>query len=351
YEDVLRTLSRSDYYPDAVAAAETGNLYQIGRVVNVHVTTLLTLFRYTHDLRLLDAVDLAMQAARATLADTNGDGYRNWRWLQDPRNPKWYGDDYHVMDEIMTHGLVAAVAWAYQNNRRLVSPAGIDYGERADFWRRYLKNDFEPKWQARNDVTDYRYLRVDLMHPYLQAIRYYHYMGLITSDNRYTERAEKLAEDLLRELHEVSTDGGPAYVWGMGLRTKGSAVRYIQPTLYANYTVLTMQELALEGMQPFADPEFMPKVARTITNFVIDNGSEDFSLDIGGNRAVAGLDAAPHIADDAAYERATRAHWVIMSYSSLAHYDATGTIAEVNRETFIAMERSRNSPRRIYIPA
>jgi hypothetical protein len=352
YQAVFNTLRRPDYYPNALAAAQTGNLYQLGRVVNVHVTTLLTLFRYTHDLRLLDAVDVPMQAARAVLSDSNGDGYRNWRWLQDPRNPQWYGDDYHVMDEIMTHGLVAAVAWAYQNNRRLDSPGGVDYGERADFWRRYLKNDFEPKWQARNNVSDLRYLRVDLMHPYLQEIRYYHYMGLLTADSGYTQRAERLAEDLREELHEVPTDTGLAYVWGMGLRSKGSAVRYVQPTLYANYTVQTMQDLALEGMAPFADPEFMTEVARTVTSFILDNGSEDFSIDIAGNRAIAGLDPAPHVADDAAYERATRAHWSIMSYSSLAHYDPTGAIAAVNEAVFRAMERSRaTAPQRIYIPA
>ena len=70
YQAVFNTLRRPDYYPNALAAAQTGNLYQIGRVVNVHVTTLLTLFRYTHDLRLLDAVDVPMQASRAVLADT-----------------------------------------------------------------------------------------------------------------------------------------------------------------------------------------------------------------------------------------------------------------------------------------
>lgn len=352
YQDVLDTLNRPDYYPNSIEAALTGDLYQIGRVVNVHVTTLLTLFRYTHDLQLLDAVDLTMQAARSTLSDTNGDGFRNWRWLHDPRNPQWYGDDFHVMDEIMTHGVVAAVAWAYQNNRGLTSPSGIDYGERADFWRRYLKNDFEPKWQARNNVSSLRYLRVDLMHPYMQAIRYYHYMGLITGDSGYTDEAQRLANDLLREIKEVPTASGTAYVWGMGLRSKGSAVRFVQPTLYANYTVQTMQELALEGMAPFADSDFMVKVARTVTTFVLDNGADDFAVDIAGNRSLGGLDPAPFIPNDAAYNRLTRAHWAIMSYAALAHFDSTGAIEETNLAVFRSIERSTQvAPQRIYLPA
>lgn len=352
YQDVLDTLELPNYYPNALAAAETGDLYQLGRVVNVHVTTLLMLLRYTGDLRLLDAVDVPMQAARAALEDTNGDGYRNWRWLHDPRNPQWYGEDFHVMDEVMTHGLVAAVAWAYQTNRRLTSPAGINYGERADFWSRYLRNDFEAKWKSRNGTSGYGYIRVDLMHPYLQSIRYFHYMGLLTSDEGYTRRAQNLALDLLEELREVDTSTGPAYVWGMGLRTKGSAVRFTQPTLYANYTVQTMQELALEGMEPFAEPDFMTKVARMVTTFVFDNGTSDFSIDIAGNTAIQGLEPAPYIPNDAAYDRLTRAHWAIMAYSALAHFDSTGEIASMNLAIFSAIERPSSSvPQRIYIPA
>lgn len=350
YSKMWQALDADNIYPNSVEAAASGDLYQIGRVVNVHVTTLLELLRFTGDLRLLDRVDLSMQAARSQLRDTNNDGYLNWRWLHDPSNQQWYGDDHHAMDEQMTHGLIAAVAWAYQANRDLTSPGGVDYGERADFWLAYLKNDFEPKWREREETGGFDYLYALLMHPYFQTIRYFHYMGLLTGDAGYTTESRKLASAITNEFRVVQTREGPAFVWGEGVRSHDFTVRFLQPTIYASYVVQTAQELALEGMLPFADLTFMTRLARTITGFVIDDGDKSFALDVGGHRPILDLDAAPLLPHDPGFARLTVDQWGIMNFGALAAFDTTGTIARVNREVFDHLEDD-GPPRRIYMPS
>lgn len=350
YDKFWTALEAPNIYPNSRDAAATGDLYQIGRVVNVHVSTVMAVFRATGDLGLLDEIDRTMQVARSTLKDTNGDGYRNWRWLHDPNNPEWYGDDYHTMDEDMTHGLIAAVAWLYQQNRDQASPNGIDYGERADFWLGYLKNDFEPKWRARSATTGYDYLYTELMHPYLQTVRYYHYMGLLTGDPGYAAEAQKLALALESEFLQEPTAGGPAFVWGQGIEGEESYVHYFQPTIYASYTVQTILELAADGMQPFTSPSFLTQLARGITTFVIDDGSSDFAVDVGGQKPFGDLTAAPLLPNDPGYERVTAAQWAIMGFGSLAPYDASGKVAKTNEGVYRAIERGPD-PRRIYLPA
>lgn len=350
YERFWSALRSPNIYPNSLEAAASGDLYQIGRVVNVHVSTVMQVFRITGDLGLLDEIDRTMQVVRSTLKDTNGDGYLNWTWLHDPGNSQWYGDDYHTMDEDMTHGLIAAVAWLYQENRDQVSPNGVDYSERADFWLGYLQNDFEPKWRARSKTTGYDYLYTELMHPYLQTVRYYHYMNLLTGDPGYGTEAQKLADALNSEFLAVPTPNGPAFVWGQGVQGEESYVHYFQPTIYAAYTVQTILELAAEGMQPFTSLPFLTELARGITTFVIDNGATDFAVDVGGQRPFADLAAAPLPPNDPGYERVTRDQWAIMAFGSLAPFDDSGKVADVNAAVYQRLERGV-TPRRIYLPA
>src|SRR5688572_9784432 len=52
-------------YPDPDQAAASGNTYAIGRPLQQHILALMTAFRVTHDLRLLDETDRLMELARA----------------------------------------------------------------------------------------------------------------------------------------------------------------------------------------------------------------------------------------------------------------------------------------------
>lgn len=352
YQRFLFAATSPLQYPDAIGSAASGDLYQLGRIVNVHVSTLLAVYRATGDLRLLDEMDRVMEPARATLRDTNEDGYRNWRWLKDPGNRVWYGDDTHVMDEAMTHGLIAAVAWAYQVNRDVASPMGVPYGERADFWADYLLNDFDPKWRDRDRITTgYDYLFVELMHPHLQRIRYFYYMGLLTGDPGFDAQAKQLADGLLSDFHELHGEAGPALVWSQGVQAVGSYIHYLQPTIYAGYTTQTLYELAIDGLEPFADAVFLEEVAATLAQFVIDNGSRDFAIDVGGNEHVAGFDPAPlYPADPYGFSRMTDEQYAIQAFGLLAPFDDSGTIVEVSRQLYDRLE-DPDAPQRIYAPA
>lgn len=352
YRRLLRAATSPSQYPAAIDSARSGDLYQIGRFVNVHVSTLLAVFRKTGDLRLLDETDRMMQIARATLRDTNGDGYRNWRWLHDPGNGQWYGDDMHIMDEAMTHGLVAAVAWTYQLNRNLLSPTGIDYGERADFWKSYLLDDFEPKWREREGVTSsYDFIHVELMHPYLQLVRYFHYMGLLTGDAGYTTQAEQLTSQMADDFPEVTTERGTARVWGQGVRAANTYIGYLQPMIYAGYTTLAIYELGLEGVAPFADRIFVSQIANALVSFAFDNGADDFAVDVGGNRPIAGFDPAPlYPADPYGFTRMTDEQFAIQAFGLLAPYDDGGSLLDVVRRIYEQLEEP-DDPIRIYAPA
>ena len=350
YERFLAALASPDQYPDAVQAASTGDLYQLGRYVNTHVTTVLMVFRFTGDLHLLDAIDPIMQAARAQLKDYNHDGYLNWRWLADPNNKQWYGDDQHLMGEILTHSLVAAVAWAYQENRNLESPAGIDYGERADFWKNYLKHDFEAKWRKRDGTSGYDYLTGYLMHAYLQEIRYFHYMGLLFGEPGYKVEATKLASALKIDFHAVTTPAGPGYVWMQGVETENTNVKFAQPTIYASNTIQAAEDLALEGMAPFAEGDFMERIANTVSSLVMDNGSKDFAADIAGGKQFPGFVSLPAPPSEDAQSRVTDRVFAIIPLATLAPYDATGRIARISKQVYDTIETGR-VPRRIYLPA
>jgi hypothetical protein len=352
YRRFLYAVESDHQYPNAGGLASSGNLYDLGRFVNVHVSTVLAVFRTTGDLQLLDDVDVVMQRARAALADHDGDGFLNWRWLQNPNNADHYGRDVHVMDETMAHGLVAAVAWAFETNRELDSPSGVDYGDRADFWRSYLVDHFQPKWRARDLEPDgYSYLYNELMHPYLQRLRYAHYMALLTGDDGHRLEAERLADVLRSEFRRVDSELGPAVVWSQGIQGADSYVHYLQPTIYAGYTALTVYELSREGVAPFDESEMLAQISRALAAFVVDNGASDFAADVGGNRAQAGLDPAPLFPEDPwGFARMTDEQYAIQAFGVLEPFDDSGELREIDRTLYEQLEE-RERPQRIYLPA
>jgi hypothetical protein len=193
--------------PEELAAS--GDLYKLGRFLNVYVTSLLTSLRVTGDLALLDEVDRLMEVARGELNDYNADGFLNWRYLNedaDSSSRPFYGDDYHVMDDILTHSMVAAVAAALHENAAF----STRYAEHAAFWTNYLKNDFEAKWRTRNEVpSGFPFLTRDLTHPYAQWIRFHHYMYTLTGEVGYAREAARMAEQVAVFMREVYTLGGP----------------------------------------------------------------------------------------------------------------------------------------------
>ncbi len=307
--------------------AASGDLFSMGRFLNVHITTLLSALRVTKDLALLDEVDRLMEMARAELADTNADGFQNWRYLNETADSSrsFYNDDFHEMDEILTHSMVAAVAYALSEN----APFDRRYEEHAQFWLDYLKNDFEAKWRERNDVPfGLPFISKNLMHPYVQFIRYNLYMYKLTGDTAYYSEANRMADLVLRQVREIYTTGGPAYVWNQRFlpEAEDSKTLSCQPFVYLQYTFQAFQDLAMEGFNVF-DDAFMQRVATSMTALVIEDGYRSFAEDICGGTFQAGF--FPSSGDEGVIY-----HFMNFPYAQIGKWDATGKLLRTTERAY-----------------
>ncbi len=286
HRQLLTTLQRSH---NPTEMAESGDLYAYARPLNDTFVSLLAAFRVTGDPALLDELDRLAELMRAQLSDTNGDGYLNWRWLAVPDSRVHYGQDQHVMDEMMTHAGVAAVAYALDVNRDLKP----EYGAHADFWRDYLVHHFEAKWRERREVPEgFPFLEGEFMHPLAHWLRYLHYRALLTGDSRYQDEADHLTDIFFeQELREVTTPAGPGYVWPHSTTYTDGTEIYLQPTTYTRYVVAAVVDLHLERMGRFADEAVVRAFANSVSSFLV--GPDDLGRDIGGGVSRAGLPAAP----------------------------------------------------------
>ncbi len=346
YDRMIAAMNNPNEEPNPVKTSSTGDSYMIGRYTGADVTTLLTVFRFTGDLRLLDNIDKAMQAARAQLKDYNNDGFLNWRWLEDPSNKQYYGTDYNLLDEIMSAGLVAEVAWAYQENRNLTSPAGINYGERADFWLSYLKQ-WEAKWRQRDNVpTGFPFIEKDIIHARVNLIRYLWYMHRLTGRQDYLDEATRLANEInTHELRPITTPDGPGFVWAEVITANEPQSQWWLDALhYARYTTLVLLDLSYEPFAPFTPTKTLIPIAHTIATKVIDNGATDFAPTIGGSSPIGGLSPATT-------QRTDIIRWGIYSFTFYAAYDTTNKIATTSEQVYNELESDPNNPTRIYIPA
>lgn len=346
YNRFLNALNNPNQYPEINDRAATGDLYQLGRYVANDITTTLTIFRLTGDLRLLDHVDSVMQIARNQLKDYNGDGYPNWRWLFDRNETQYYNNDTHVMDELMTHGMIAQVAWTYHQNQDLPSPTGINYKERADFWTNYLQQ-WEAKWRKRNNKpTGFPFITKNTIHPYLNLIRYHWYTYRLTNNEAYLNEAIRLANDAnTHEFRPITTPNGPGFVFSLGITKHDPQIDYLDPVHYAQYSALILLDLALEPFPTFTPETTLTQLANTIATKVIDNGSRDFAPSIGGTQPIGGL----RMPDDTTRTPATR--WAIYSLSAYSAYDTTNTIHTINQQVYERLENNPNNPTRTAIPA
>ncbi len=313
----------SSFDPEELASS--GDLNDLARKFSNYLTTLITTLRVTKDPAILDEIDRLMEMARAELADYNGDGFRNWRYLSRGNNASLYGDDYFTMEEILTHSVIAAGAAALREN------AALDerYREHAIFWEDYLKNDFEAKWRERNEVpVGFPFLTRNLMHPYVQFIRYHLYMYDLTDDATYYSEAERMAREVTRQVRQVYTSGGPAYVWDQRFLPEADRDDALscQPFIYLRLTFQAFQDLALEGFSIF-DDTFMQYVSTSMTSLVMQDSYRSFAQDICGGRYQAGLKPS-HFDDGITF------HFVNYPYAVVGKWDATGKLERTVRRAY-----------------
>jgi hypothetical protein len=313
-------------------------VYDYGRGLNTHMTTLLHTFRATGDLRILNEIDRLAQIMRSKLKDSSilkkggstyeKDGFLNWLYMRDN---EYKGTDVHEMDDIMTHSMVASVAYAFHVNRDLDSK----YAERATFWTNYLKNHFEAKWRKREGISSgFPFLTKKLTHVYVQWTRYHYFMYKLTGEKGYNDEALKMANVIKNHLEYVGTPVGTTAQWDHGMPSIGGSSHGPQPTNYARYTMQGMVDLKYEGFSIYADPAFMKKVSNTLAYFVLNSK------------------APSAVADDISGSGTTSdSLYAISPYAGMGCWDASGRVADISAQIYKNKESDMSNPKRIFIPA
>ena len=312
YDRLWKAINNPEQYPNATELAQSDDTYTYRGDLQDYNNALLTAFRMTGDLRLLDEVSRLSELMRQELKDEwrdsltgdNGkkDGYLNWVTRYSPKtNRPFIGNDTQMAYDLKAHAHVALFAWAFENNRDLKSPGGYDYAKQADFWEDYLVNHFEAKWRSRNGkATGFPFAEQTGLHTYHSFMKWHHYMGKLTGKSAYTQEAERMADILWQnEFKEVSTQYGTGLVWPRGVLSLGSRENYLHPQDYARYVVEEAIDLHFEGFNRYAHDWTIVKMARTTAAFVLKEGSFEptpytvGSRDIGGGKSRAGIPASP----------------------------------------------------------
>ena len=374
YDRLLVAIENPRQYQNAERTAQSGNMQRYSRVVNMYVTSLLAVFRATGDLRLLDEVDRIAQIMRGELVDHWIDmndsridastDHMRWLWLGS--SSRYYGRDDHVMDSARTHGMIARVAWAFENNRDLESPSGVDYGERADFWKNYLLEHFEPVWRSGSPYTSREWPRPVHSrhgHPFPEIIAYHYYLFKLTGEEVWYENAVSFVDQIYDTIRdedslvaggfvEVETALGSAYVWPHrfpdGAHPNFASTMRAQPTGYSRYVYASMLDLELEGLVRVVEEETVVKMANSLAYFQVDLNGEDivFYSGVTGDQEVGGI---PPASPDG--NTMWDARWAVSPPALFAGWDESGTIRTVNQIVYDTIEDDRDNPRRIFVPA
>lgn len=377
-----------------VAVAERDNSYHFGRDVYQFSHALLLGLRSTGDLRFLDEVDVVMEALRGELRDgwcggvegsvyvnvrygevAEPDGFVNFRWRADTSvdtGDRDYCRDTGDLDETLTHGHLAMVMYAYHVNRDLVSPGGVDYGERADFWFDYLRNHFEAKWRARSGVAwpEMDFIDLKFGHTYHVFALYYYFMGKRLESVgdadavAYLDKVAALTDAMFEQPYVpgkqgggfVGTSGayGDAVVYsvsapGNGTLSAGSVSLQALPMTYARYMLSAILTLRLEGFARW-DDAIMVRLSNGITSFVLDvpsvtSSKDTFAAGNSGGEVVEGMPPTTY------RPRFTVRGYGYTSIPGLAVWDASGRIEAVSLQAYAALQGDLDRPDSVHIPS
>jgi hypothetical protein len=320
---LMRTVSNPRYNSalDPKKLAASGDLYKLGRELNMHVTSMILAYRETGDRDIVRHLDQIMNIARKQLGDSNRDGFKNWTYKKkngDHTTKRYIGTDLIALDEMLTHSMVAAAAYTFKQ-------AG--FSSSAKFWTDYLKNDFEAKWRKRSGrSSSYPFVDHFLMHPTTQFIRYNLYMHKLTGQSSYYREAKRLAA-AVRGNMRVS---GTGYVWNHRVGQKSMC----QPITYVKYTTQAMVDVATVDPKLFR-PEFMKRVANTMAHKVLKSSSgTSLAADACGNGSLGNLNI-----------------FVQHPFAQLARWDGSGKLRTAAERAYAARERNASSPSSANLPA
>lgn len=338
YDRLWAAIENPNQYLNSTTLAASNDTYNYARPLNTHITSLLHAFRMTGDLRLLDEIDRLTEIMRSKLKDWSilvkygttyeADGYLNWLYFYDAG---YEGTDVHQMDEMLSHSMIAAVAYAFYVNRDLDSR----YAERATFWTDYLKNHFEAKWRDREGIASgFPFLTKLLTHVYVQWTRYHYYMYKLTGEQGYYNEALAMAQDIKNHMEYVGTSLGNTAQWDHGMPELGGSTHGPQPTNYARYTMQGMADLAFENFSVYDDDSLLKSVANTLAYYILNSKAPS---------AIAYyIDGTGEQTDDL---------YAISPFTAMAYWDDSGKIIDLSTQIFQNIEGDDNNPRRVYAPA
>lgn len=312
YDMTLAEIEASRSYISA--RASTNDLYTQGRTVGNYNAALLMALRATGDLRFLDRVAEISQAARSLLkdawADGSRDGFIDWQWTYDASSP-YYGKDTHPMDEAMTAGAVALVAYAFHVNRNL-KPS---YAEKADFWRGWLENHFLAKWTVRAGdpvaawESEDRGFFKRLAHPRARQLQLAYCLWKITGNDFYRQRATAITDQLMTHV-QINPYRTSAYRWKHQISGPDEGWQRIN---YAEYFMGVILALSVDGYALYADPVEMRRYTSTFRDVVLTRygypySSMAYRVDGSGSTGT-----------------------MVASLSGFARWDTSGTLLRVAR--------------------
>lgn len=386
YDRLWAAIEHPDQHLNASELAVSDDEYQYARSLFEYNAALLLALRATGDLRLLDEVDRIAEQMRSKLNDgwcrgrgevvelgryramSSSDGFLNFRRRAD-RDNVHYCRDTSDLEETLMHGHLAMVMYAYQANRDLDSPSGVDYGERADFWFGYLLNHFEPKWRERSGVRfpDMDFIDTKFCHTFNVFILYHYFMGKRLQDeglpaaNAYLVRALQMSDAMLdtpyvRERQpggfvQTETPLGEAVVYSFGAPESGADENRLEacPAMYSRYLTAAAVQLRLEGFYRW-DDELLGAIATGIAHYVMDRDevsgvSEAFAAGVTGTSRVEGIPPTTY------RDRLDTAQYALTLFPALAAWDASPRIREISMLVYDEVEEEPSRPRRVTIPS
>lgn len=340
YQRLCSNLNNPNSQNRINSLASSNNLYTYGRHLNTYTTTLLQVLRITGDPAIMGEIYkvstlMKKQLKDWSIIDKNNkeyrkDGFLNWLYLRDN---EYFGTDLHEMDEMLTHSLVAAMAYALWINRD-INP---EFFHDSKFWLDYLENHFEKKWRKRKNIPQaFPFLSKNLTHVHMQWIRYNYYMAKMTGKTEYLSEAKRLSKIFAQHIRfNPHVPGNPA-IWDHGMPIVGTPSHGPQPLQYARYTVQAAIDLAMEGFDIFADPGFMEKISLTLSAVImVDNSGKAF----------------PYRIDGSDLGRESPERFAISPWTLLGRWDPSGRILKISEKVYFLTEANPEKPLNIYIPA
>ena len=357
---------------DLVALAATGNLRNYGYDFNQQMSMLFTALRATQNPEFVDLIaELADVMADQMVTKWYDEGRNEWvtptdgtagyrRFLYDFGSSKWNGYDTQVLATVLSHGMIANMAYVFEANRYVKSPSGIDYGAKADFWTDYLRNDFEAIWRIRTgkDWPTLPLWNHQIAHSWKSQMRWAFYMYKLTGLEPYLNAAERYAEEVLERTYVVDTPFGDGVVWSHRLREANYG---LQPIAYARYEYGIEGDIALEGGLRGIDEAYMAMHAHSFAHFAMDNGAQDLAFDIGGMRSRSGVAISgggsatgptrnPWDDSGLTWGRESTARYLLSTFAHLGAFGARERIEDVSERIYADREADLDDPRNLAIP-